>query len=728
MDATTLEDSAENEAPPPGQLELLAPAGDLASLEAALEAGAGAVYFGLKTLNARRGAENFDQEEFVRAVQAAHARGARAYLTLNIDLTERELGQAARILELARQTGADAVLVRDPALLALRPECPELEFHFSTQTCMANSADVAAAGQLGARRVVLARELTLAEIAAASAVPGVQTEVFCQGALCFCVSGRCLLSSWAGGRSGNRGTCTSPCRVPWEVEGQPAGTPLSMRDLSTIHRLDDLRKAGVWSLKIEGRLKTAAWVGQAVSLYRRALAGEDPRELAEAAEALGAYTGRESTCAYLDAQRDRLTGLAAGRAPAAEEECGTAACATAVAQPPSAVPQGQPQAQAQPGAAVPQEEPVPDGPTYDLEINVEARGIVCRCSCAGFSADWTLPKTVIHRRHKAVSVEDLFARLDAETVARHTLGRRATSDPAFLLVPRAANAMIDEIGAVIRRACKKSDELVRIELPGAVRDLLEKDEPSGANRRALGDDPDRARLELRSLGSLVRSARPEGVIVEGLTVASLKKAIAVSSGVPLVVALPPVFFEDEIPAIRSLLRAAKQARLTVEVNSWGGWLLAKQSGVRMESGPGLPVLNSMAARVLKGLGLRSVTASIEADRRQLEDLTAHSPAPLTIVVFGRPPLATTRVRLPSDQIGKVFEDRRGVRIVPGLERGLCVFRPIEPFDLRNCANDRIRAAHLVVDLVGSDDPLGDWFDVPLPKDRRFRFNYDRSLV
>ena len=709
----------QNKAAADRQLELLAPAGDFAALEAALEAGAGAVYFGLKTLNARRGAENFDQEEFIRAVHAAHARGARAYLTLNIDLSERELGQAARILELARQAGADAVLVRDPALLALRPECPELEFHFSTQTCMANSADVAAAGQLGAGRVVLARELTLAEIAAASAVPGVQTEVFCQGALCFCVSGRCLLSSWAGGRSGNRGTCTSPCRVPWEVEGQPAGTPLSMRDLATIHRLDDLRKAGVSALKIEGRLKTAAWVGQAVSLYRRALAGEDPRELAKAAEALGAYTGRESTCAYLDAQRDRLTGLAAGRAPAAEEERGTAACATASAEavsPPD------------PATLLASDEPASDLPTYDLEINVEARGIVCRCSCAGFSADWTLPKTVIHRRHKAVSVEDLFARLDGETIQRHALGRQTTSDPAFLLVPRAANAMIDRIAAVIRRACKKLDELVRIELPGAVRDLLEKDEPSGANRRALGDSPDRARLELRSLGPFVRSARPEGVIVEGLTAASLKKALAASSGVPLVVALPPVFFEDEIPAVRSLLRAAKQARLTVEVNSWGGWLLAKQSGVRMESGPGLPALNSMAARVLKGLGLRSVTASVEADRRQLEDLTTHSPAPCSIVVFGRPPLATTRVRLPSDQIGKVFEDRRGVRIVAGLERGLCVFRPIEPFDLRNCANDRIRAAHLAVDLVGSDDPLGDWFDVPLPKDRRFRFNYDRSLV
>ena len=199
------------------QLELLAPAGSFAALEAALEAGAGAVYLGLKNLNARRGAENFDQEEFARAVQAAHAGGARAYLTLNIDLSERDLGQAARILELARQAGADAVLVRDPALLALRREYPGLEFHFSTQTCMANSADVAAAGELGARRVVLAREMTLAEIAAASAVPGVQTEVFAQGALCFCVSGRCLLSSWVGGRSGNRGTCTSPCRVPWDV-------------------------------------------------------------------------------------------------------------------------------------------------------------------------------------------------------------------------------------------------------------------------------------------------------------------------------------------------------------------------------------------------------------------------------------------------------------------------------------------------------------------------------
>ena len=193
-----------------------------------------------------------------------------------------------------------------------RPEFPSLDFHFSTQTCIANSADVAAAARLGAVRVVLARELSLGEIRDASAVPGVQTEVFVQGALCFSVSGRCMMSSWGGGRSGNRGTCTSTCRVPWSVNGSAAGTPMSMKDLALIHRLDELRTAGVAALKIEGRMKTADWVSQAVGLYRRALAGEDVAELAAKVEELGAYTGRQLTCGYLDGECHDLTG-AAGR-------------------------------------------------------------------------------------------------------------------------------------------------------------------------------------------------------------------------------------------------------------------------------------------------------------------------------------------------------------------------------------------------------------------------------
>jgi hypothetical protein len=169
--------------------------------------------------------------------------------------------------------------------------------------------------------------------------------------------------------------------------------------------------------------------------------------------------------------------------------------------------------------------------------------------------------------------------------------------------------------------------------------------------------------------------------------------------------------------------------LTAEVNSWGGWRLAKAAGVRMEGGPGLPVLNSLAARVLAQCGLKCVTLSPEADRRQLEDLTAHCPAPCSLVVFARPALVTTRVQLAQHEFGgKVFEDRRGVQMIPRLENGLWVFRPVEPFDLRGCTNERIRVHHLVVDLVGSPDPVGDWYDVPLPKSKRSLFNYDRTLA
>jgi len=712
----------------PGRPELLAPAGDWAALQAALEAGATAVYLGLTTLNARRRAQNFRPEEFAPAVAAIHARGARAYLTLNIDLCERELGQAARMLELVRQCHADAVLVRDPALLALKPEFPELEFHFSTQTCMANSADVAAAGGLGATRVVLARELTLPEIAAASAA-GVETEVFVQGALCFCISGRCLLSSWAGGHSGNRGSCTSPCRVPWSVAGRPAGTPLSMRDLLSIHRLDDLCNAGVTALKIEGRLKNAAWVGRAVSLYCRALRGENPQTLRQEAEDLGAYTGRALTCGYLDGERSDLTGLS-GREPApveADDSRGREADDSRGWEPADAE-AGDEHARGLAPAA-PKDGGDFDSPTYDLSITVGERGIACRCQCGETAVEWSMPKTIVRRPHKAVSIGAVLARLAEHPLQGCRLGRSASNAPEFLLVPRAAGALIDRVAAVLRQAHKPPDDLVRIDLPPAVRAVLERSAPTAANRLCLGDKPDRVRLDAGAVGAFLKNVRPGGLLVEGLAPGRVERLLSVCTGVPVVVALPPVFFEDDIPVVNRLLRKCARFRLTAEVNSWGGWRLAKAAGVRMEGGPGLPVLNSLAARVLAQCGLKCVTLSPEADRRQLEDLTAHCPAPCSLVVFARPALVTTRVQLPEHEFGrKVFEDRRGVQMIPRLENGLWVFRPVEPFDLRGCNNERIRVHHLVVDLIGSPDPVGDWFDVPLPKSNRFLFNYDRTLA
>jgi hypothetical protein len=202
--------------------------------------------------------------------------------------------------------------------------------------------------------------------------------------------------------------------------------------------------------------------------------------------------------------------------------------------------------------------------------------------------------------------------------------------------------------------------------------------------------------------------------------------LAVCRRVPVVVALPQVFFDEDLPVLRDLVEQCAAAGVTVEVNSWGGWHLARDSGAPVESGPGLAVLNSLAARSLGDLGLRGVTLSLEADRRQYEDMTAHCPVPCSLVVFGRPPLVTTRVRVPEEHLGKPLADRRGTRMIPRRERGLVVYRPESPFDLRATMNERICVAHLVVDLVGSPDPVGEWYDRPQRK--AFRFNYDRSLA
>ncbi len=662
-------------------MELLAPAGDWAALESALEAGVNAVYLGLRDLNARRRAKNFGVDEFARAIEAAHVRHARVYLTLNTDIAERELGEAARSLELARRCGADAVLVRDPALFALRPLYPGLEFHLSTQACAANSADAAAALALDMQRVVLARELSLKEIAAASSVPGMKTEVFVQGALCFSVSGRCLLSSWAGGRSGNRGACASPCRVPWTVDGESATTVLSMKDLCALPHVEGLRRAGVAALKIEGRLKSAEWVRRAVGIYHRALAGEDLSQLGLEAQALGDYTGREQTCGHLEGRHEGLTGVF-GR------------------------PQGE-------GGSL---RAASEKPVYDLVVSVAEKTISCRCAWADQVREWSLPKTAVRRVKKAISLKDILKRLEEESIQGLRLGHAEINEPDLLLPPRAANALVDRLSVELRLMRKKPERKIRLELPAPVREILAPTKLNPGNRLCLGDPSDRVRLAAAQVESFAALIPAGGALVEGLDASQVRQG-------PFVVALPSVFFEDDIPKIQALILACKKFGLPVEVNSLGGWHLAKEVGVAMEGGPGLSVLNSLAARRLMEMGLSSVTFSLEADKQQLEDMSAHCLLPCSIVVYGRPALMTTRVKIGFE--GKVIEDRRGVRLRARKEGSVRVLRPTDPFDWRELKNPRIRAAHLVVDLVGSANAEGDWRSAP--SKNRF-FNYSRTLA
>ncbi|WP_343274546.1 U32 family peptidase [Ligaoa zhengdingensis] len=253
--------------------EVLAPAGGMEQLVAAAACGADAVYFGASTLNARRGASNFEGDKLREAVEYCHLRGVKVNLTLNTVVLERELSEALELVKTACALGIDALIVQDLGLASLiRETAPDMPLHASTQMAIHNLAGAKQLEQLGFSRAVLAREMSRAEIAEVVRGTSLETEVFVHGALCMCVSGQCYLSSMIGARSGNRGLCAQPCRLPFYSRERDA-CGLSLKDLSLVQQLGELRDLGVTSLKIEGRMKRPEYVAAAVTACRAALEG-----------------------------------------------------------------------------------------------------------------------------------------------------------------------------------------------------------------------------------------------------------------------------------------------------------------------------------------------------------------------------------------------------------------------------------------------------------------------
>ena len=301
------------------QVELLAPAGNMAALHAAVAGGADAVYLGLETFNARRGADNFTLETLREACDFAHLRGVSIYVTMNTIILPDEVGEALECVRQAYRAGADGFIVQDIGLAAeISRTLPEASLHLSTQMNTHNLAGVRAAARLGAERITLAREVSLDEIAllcAAAAEEGMEVEVFAHGALCVCYSGQCFMSSMIGGRSANRGMCAQACRLPYELQNKalqkslpsPGDHLLSPQDLCTVDRVDDLVAAGAASLKIEGRMKSPEYVFAVTSVYRKALDAALAKENAAITDAdrdrLTDAFSRGFTTAYLDGKR-----------------------------------------------------------------------------------------------------------------------------------------------------------------------------------------------------------------------------------------------------------------------------------------------------------------------------------------------------------------------------------------------------------------------------------------
>jgi len=258
------------------QIELLAPAGSREALHAAVENGADAVYLGGKLFNARQQADNFDIDVLREELKYSHARGVSIYLTMNTLISDCEMKQALEFAVQARRAGIDGIIVQDIGLAAaLRHIMPDMPLHASTQMTVYDIAGVRALEEMGLKRVVLARELTLEEVSEIARHTSLEVEVFIHGALCVCYSGQCLMSSMIGGRSGNRGKCAQPCRLPYQLVGpcrdstQNARYLLSPKDICSLDFIGDILSSGISFLKIEGRMKSPEYVATVVRIYRK---------------------------------------------------------------------------------------------------------------------------------------------------------------------------------------------------------------------------------------------------------------------------------------------------------------------------------------------------------------------------------------------------------------------------------------------------------------------------
>ena len=251
--------------------ELLAPAGSLMALKAAIEGGADAVYIGGSAFNARINAKNFTVEDLKEGISLAHSYGVKVYIAANTLIFEREREDYLHSAEDAYLSGADALIVADVGMaLELKKRIP-IELHASTQLSGHNVAAAEELARFGFSRMVCAREMPREDIREFCRRSPIEAEVFVHGALCVCTSGQCLFSSIVGGRSGNRGECAQPCRLPYSITKSKQGYPLSLRDLSLAEHLTELREAGVASLKIEGRMKSPEYVRDVTRIWRRLL-------------------------------------------------------------------------------------------------------------------------------------------------------------------------------------------------------------------------------------------------------------------------------------------------------------------------------------------------------------------------------------------------------------------------------------------------------------------------
>ena len=599
-------------------LELLSPAGSLDALHAAVCNGADAVYLGAEGFNARAGARNFTLDELPEAVRYCHVRGVRVYLTLNTLVTDRELPKVAEHITAAARAGVDALIVQDLGVAVLsRQIAPQLALHASTQLTVHSLEGVRELAALGFSCVVLSRELPREEIAYICRNSPVRIEVFVHGALCMCYSGQCYMSAVIGRRSGNRGQCAQPCRLPYGYGRFENRYPMSLKDNCLIRYLGELARMGVASLKLEGRMKRPEYVAIVTGIYRAALDGREVRS--SDLSALRAAFSREGFTEgyYLGRTGPQMFGTRQPERP--DRELLAAARATYENLEPQRVP-------------VDFYAIVAHGQNAMLAVQ-DADGHICQTQGA-------VPQDAERR---ALTQDELAARL-SKTGGTPYAARsvRSVVDPGLTLPAAEINRMRREVLAHLSavRARRPAPQLL------AYRAL-----PPVLGTRAAPVFTVSVLSAGQITGRLLR-LKPAVLYVPLSEVAARPDFFrGLAARQTLAVVLPRIVWDSETRRLLDALDLAASLGIRRALTGNVGQLsLLRSRGMEAAGDFGLNLTNSRAASELRDLGLCSLTASFELTLPQLRDLS--KPLPTEMLVYGRLPLMLTENCLIRNRTGE----------------------------------------------------------------------------
>ena len=592
-------------------MELLSPAGSPAAAEAAARHGADAVYLGFGPFHARRNAKNFTAEEAEAAVAFCHARGVKVYLTLNTLLTDRELPAAAETLAAASRLGFDAVLVQDLGAVHLAQQvAPDLPIHASTQMSIHNLDGVLQAADWGIRRVVVARELPKTELAYICAHSPVEIETFVHGALCMCYSGQCYFSSVIGGRSGNRGLCAQPCRLPYGWGNRTDGYPLSLKDMSLADHLAELEAMGVACVKIEGRMKKPDYVAVVTAIYARALKEKTPPTPEERALLRAAFSRQGFTDGYyMDQTGGAMFGI---RDKASALETLSPDRLDGLYRPPPIPLRGRfetlPPAAGQPAR-------------FSVEDETGRRFEALGPSPQPAKTKGTDEAQIARQLEKTGGTPYAFSRLEVS-------------------VPKGTFFPVSALNQLRREALSGLTHL-RI-LPSSRREGRFSPSPARPNTPAAPG----LTISVTSLDQLTETLKNPPWLQVYLPLEEAASRLEetrrlAEAGLPLAVALPRVLWDREWKTVRSHLDAVWSAGVTTAlVGNLGHIRPLLARGFRVRGDFGLNVFNSQTLEQLNALGLSSATASFELRFAQIRDLSKI--IDVELMVYGRLPLMITQ--------------------------------------------------------------------------------------